>query len=123
MFSLDLIVRAGPHGSCRSLHQAIVRPRTVCLLLASLAATLVASGCGGASPETRASETRTALYGTWTPTPLEAARTAVAEGTVTKLDPTIAAALTAEATLNIVTPEPMNVATHVAQNENPYCCP
>ena len=123
MLSLDLFVRAGRHGPLCSPPQAIVRPRTVCLLLASLALTLVASGCGGASPETRASETRTALYGTWTPTPLEAARAAVAEGTVTRLDPTIAAVLTAEATLNIATPEPMNVATHLAQNQNPYCCP
>ena len=123
MFSLDLIVRAGPHGPSRSLPQAIVRPRTVCLLLASLAVTLVAGGCGGASPETRATETQIALYGTWTPTPLEAARAAVDEGTVTTLDPTIAAALTAEATLNIATPEPMNVATHMAQNYNTYCCP
>ena len=36
-------------------------------------------------------------------------------GTPTKLDPTIAALLTAEATLDIATPEPMNVATHMAQ--------
>lgn len=111
------------HGPTRSLPQAIVRPRIVCLLLASLAVTLVASGCGGLSPDTRAEDTRIALHGTRTPTPLEAARTAVVAGTVTKLDPTIAAALTAEATLNIVTPEPMNVATHMAQNQNPYCCP
>ena len=100
-----------------------MRPRTDCLLLASRVVTLVASGCGGASPETRASDTRIALYGTWTPTPLEAARTAVAAGTVTNLDPTIVAVLKAEATLIIATPGPMNVATHMAQNQNPYCCP
>jgi hypothetical protein len=100
-----------------------VRPRTVCLLLASLVVTLVASGCGGASPETRATDTRIALYGTSTPNPLEAARTAIAMGTVTRLDPTIVATLKAEATLSIATPEPGNVATHMAQNQNRSCCP
>jgi hypothetical protein len=100
-----------------------VRQRTVCLLLASLVLTLAASGCGGASPETRATDTRIALYGTSTPTPLEVARAAIVEGTVTTLDPEIAASLTAEATLSIATPQPINVATHMAQNQNPYCCP
>jgi hypothetical protein len=100
-----------------------VRQRTVCLLLASLVLTLAASGCGGASPETRATDTRIALYGTSTPPPLEAARRAVLEGTVTTLDAEIAASLTAEATLSIATPQPINVATHMAQNQNPYCCP
>ena len=119
MFSLDLIVRAGLHGSSCSPPQAVVRPGSVCVLLASLALILAASGCGGASPETRAAQTRIALYGTWTPTPLEAARAAVAEGTVTVLDPEIAAALTSEATLNIATPGPMNVATHMAQHQTP----
>ena len=95
-----------------------MQPRAVCLLLASLGVTLAASGCGGASPETRATDTRVALYGTSTPTPLEAARRAVVEGTVTTLEPEIAASLTAEATLIIATPEPMNVATHMAQNQN-----
>lgn len=95
-----------------------MHPRSLCVLLASLALTLVASGCGGASPETRFTETQIALYGTRTPTPLEAARTAIAEGTVTKLDPEIAATLTAEATLTIATPEPGNVATHMAGNVN-----
>jgi hypothetical protein len=104
VFNLDLIVRADLHGPPRSPPQAIVRLRTVCLLLASLATTLVASGCGGASPDTRASDTRIALYGTRTPTPLEVARTAVSEGTVTRLRPDIAASLTAEATLKIATP-------------------
>ena len=116
--SLDLIVQAGLHGPARSPTQAMVRQRTICLLLASLAVTLVASGCGGASPETRATDTRIALYGTWTPTPLEAARTAVAMGTVTRLEPEIVATLRAEATLSIATPEPGNVATHMAQNLN-----
>ena len=100
-----------------------MRQRTVCFLLASLVLTLAASGCGGASPETRATDTRIALYGTSTPTPLEAARRAVLEGTVTTLDAEIAASLTAEATLSIATPQPINVATHMAQNQNPYCCP
>ena len=100
-----------------------MHPRTVCFLLASLAVTLVASGCGGASPETRAEDTRIALYGTSTPPPVEVARTAIAMGTVTRLDPEIVATLRAEATLPIGTPEPGNVATHMAQNQNPYCCP
>jgi len=95
-----------------------VRPRTVCVLLASLALTLVASGCGGASPETRLEETRIALYGTRTPTPLESARSAIAAGTVTALDPEIAVSLTAEASLGIATPEPGNVATHMALSMN-----
>jgi len=92
-----------------------VRPRSVYLLLSSLALTLFVSGCGGASPETRATDTRTALYGTTTPTPLEAARAAIAAGSVTNLEPKIAATLRAEATLIIATPEPENIATHVVQ--------
>ena len=123
MYSLDLIVQAGLHGSPRSPPQALVRPRTVCFLLASLAVTLVASGCGGASPETRAEDTRVALYGTSTPPPVEVARTAIAMGTVTRLDPEIVATLRAEATLVIATPVPGNVATHMAQNQNRSCCP
>ena len=93
-----------------------MRPRTVSVLLVSLAVTFIVSGCGGASPETRATDTRIALYGTSTPPPLEAARTAIAMGTVTTLDPEIAATLRAEATLSIATPEPGNIATHMAQN-------
>jgi len=92
-----------------------VRPRSVFLLLGSLALTLFVSGCGGASPETRATDTRIALYGTSTPTPLEAARSAIAAGTVTNLEPEIAATLRAEATLIISTPEPGNNATHMVQ--------
>jgi hypothetical protein len=111
-------VQAGLHGLPCSPPQVIVRPRTVCLLFVSFAVTLVASGCGGASPDTRASDTRTALYGTWTPPPLEVARTAVAAGTATTLGPEITMSLTAEATLNISTPGPMNVATHMAQYQN-----
>ena len=115
---LDLIVQAGSHGLSFSPPRAVVHPRSLCFLLASLALTLVASGCGGASPETRFTETQIALYGTRTPTPLEAARTAIAEGTVTKLDPEIVSTLTAEATLPIATPEPGNVATHMAGTVN-----
>jgi hypothetical protein len=115
---LDLFVQTEPYGPSCSPSQVIVRPRSVCILFTSLVVTLVASGCGGASPETRATDTRIALYGTWTPTPLEAARTAIAMGTVTRLDPEIVATLRAEATLTIATPEAGNVATHMAQNQN-----
>jgi hypothetical protein len=108
-------MRADPHGPAHLLPPALVLSRSVWVLLASLALALVASGCGGLSPDTRAEDTRTALYGTRTPTPLEAARIVVAMGTPTKFDPTIAASLTAEATLDVATPEPMNVATHMAQ--------
>ena len=46
-----------------------MRSRAVSVLLVSLALILLISGCNGASPETRASQTRTAQRGTWTPTP------------------------------------------------------
>jgi hypothetical protein len=109
-------VRTAPYGLPFSPRQAIVRPRTVCVFFAGLAVTLVASGCGGASPETRATDTRIALYGTSTPNPLEAARTAIAMGTVTTFEPEVAATLRAEATLIVATPESGNVATHLARN-------
>jgi hypothetical protein len=115
---LDPIVQAGPHGSDLLLPPAIVFSRSHWVLLASLALTLVVSGCGGASPETRFTETQVALYGTRTPTPLEAARTVIAAGTAIRLEPEIAASLTAEASLTIATPAPMNVATHMAQHAN-----
>jgi hypothetical protein len=92
-----------------------VLTRSLWVLLASLALTLVASGCGGASPETRFTQTQVALNGTRTPTPLETARTLIAAGTATTLDPEIAASLTAEASLTVATPEAGNVATHMAQ--------
>ena len=111
-------MQAGPHGSALLSPQALVLSRSVWVLLAGLALTLVVSGCGGASPETRFTETQVALYGTRTPTPLEAARTAIAAGTAIRLEPQIAASLTAEASLTIATPEPMNVATHMAQHAN-----
>ena len=66
-----------------------------------LVLTLLVSGCGGASPETRATETLTALHGTSTPTPLQAARTAIARGTFTGIDQNSAAILTAEAVLPV----------------------
>jgi hypothetical protein len=115
---LDPIVQAGPHGSALFPLQAIVLSRSVWVLLAGLALTLVVSGCGGASPETRFTETQVALHGTRTPTALEAARTVIAAGTATRLEQEIAASLTAEATLNVASPEPMNVATHMAQHAN-----
>ena len=111
-------MQAGPHGLALLPQQAIVLSRSVWVLLASLALILVASGCGGASPETRFTQTQVALNGTRTPTPLETARMVIAAGTATTLDPEIAASLTAEASLTIATPEPGNVATHMAQYAN-----
>lgn len=111
-------MQAGPYGPSFLSPHAIVLPRAIYVLLASVALALLASGCGGASPETRFAETQTALHGTRTPTPLEAARAAIAAGTVTRLDPEIVATLTAEATLSVATPEPGNVATHMAPLEN-----
>ena len=85
--------------------------------LVGLALTLLVSSCGGASPETRARQTLTALDGTWTPTPLQAARTAVTQGTVREIDQESAVALTAEAVLPIRAPVPRNVATHLAGSQ------
>ena len=102
-----------------------MRSRTVYVLLAGLALTPLVSGCGGgSSPEARARQTATVLDGTRTPTPLESARTSVAQGTFTGIDPESAASLTAEGFLPITsgvlrsmrTPEPRNVATHIAEN-------
>ena len=101
-------------SSCPS--QAIVLARSAWVVLAGLALALAVSGCGGTSPDSRAAETRIALYGTRTPTPLEAARTVIAMGTAPALDSEIAVALTAEASLSVTTAEPGNVATHMAQN-------
>ena len=112
-------MRTAQYGPPFELQHAIVRLRTVCVLLPSLAVTLAASGCGGASPETRATDTRIALYGTSTPPPLEAARTAIAMGTVTRLDPEIAASLTAEATLRIATPTSREEAPPTVEDERP----
>jgi hypothetical protein len=95
------------------------------MLLVGLALTPIVNGCGGASPESRARQTQTALQGTSTPTPLRAARTAIARGAVTGIDQESAVILTAEASLpvtsgpfrSIRTPEPRNVATHIAENQ------
>jgi hypothetical protein len=95
------------------------------VLLLGLALTLLVSGCGGASPETRARHTKTALQGTSTPTPLRAARTAIAQGAFTGIEQESAVILTAEALLpvtsgafrSIRTPVPRNVATHIAENQ------
>ncbi len=103
---------------------AIIRSRTVSVLLVGLALTPLVSGCGGASPETRARQTRTALHGTSTPTPLRATRTAIAQGAFTGIDQESAVILTAEASLPVTsgafrgirTPVPRNVATHIAEN-------
>ena len=46
-----------------------MRSRPVCVVLVNRALLLLLSGCGGASPETRARQTRTAERGTRTPTP------------------------------------------------------
>ena len=85
------------------------------VLVVGVALALVAGGCGGVSPDTRVAQTRIALSGTRTPTPLETARTAIAIGTAPSLEREVAAALTAEALLSVATPEPGNIATHMAR--------
>ncbi len=42
----------------------VMRSRPVAVLLVGLALTLLVSGCGGASPETRARQTKTARHAT-----------------------------------------------------------
>ena len=116
VWTLVLIVRAGQHGLL-SHPSAVVRSRTVYALFAGLALVALVSSCGGPSPETRATETVAALYGTLPPNQLDAARTSIALGTVTGIDEESAVSLTAEATLRIATPEPGNIATHLARNE------
>ena len=115
-------VQAGLHESHdghRFLPPVVVRSRPVYTLLAGLALITFVSGCGeGTSPETRATETLTALHGTRPPGPREVAETAIAMGTFTGIDREIRVSLTAEAYLPIATPAPGNVATHMAGNEN-----
>ena len=94
-------MRNGPGG----------RVRLVCVLLVGLALAPLVSGCGGASPETRAAQTMRALRGTRTPTHLEAARKAIAQGTVTGIDQGSAGILTAEAYLPIAAPRPSTAPT------------
>ena len=91
------LVRTAQYGPPFEPQHAIVRLRTVCVLLPGLAVTLAASGCGGAH-QRREPRTRGSPLWHPTPPPLEAASTAIAMGTVTRLDPEIAASLTAEAT-------------------------
>jgi len=81
-----------------------VRSRLVSVLLVSLALILLISGCNGASPETRARQTRTAQRGTWTPTPR-------VQGTVVRIDRKQAGILTAEAFLPIAAPVPSTAPT------------
>ena len=75
-------------------------PRAVSMVLVSLGLLLLISGCNGASPETRASQTRTARLGTWTPTPR------VRATVVVRIDQAQAEMLTAEAYLSIAVPRP-----------------
>ena len=82
--------------------------RPVAVLLVGLALTLLVSGCGGASPETRARQTKTALHGTSTPTSLKASRAPIARETVFAIDQERAAIRTAEASLPIATGGPPN---------------
>jgi hypothetical protein len=84
--------------------------RPISGLLVGLALTLLVSGCGGASPETRARQTRTALPSTQTPTALEASRTPLARATVAAMERDRAAMRTAEASLPIATRGPPHAA-------------
>jgi hypothetical protein len=96
-----------------------VRSRPVYALLAGLALIALVIGCGeGTSPETRATETLTALHGTRPPGPREVAETAIAQGTFTGIDRELSVSLTAEAFLPLATPAPGNIATHLVENEN-----
>ena len=80
-----------------------MRSRPVAVLLVGLTLTLLVSGCGGASPETRARQTKTALHATSTPTLLRAARTPIAREPVFAIDQERTALRTAEARLPIAT--------------------
>jgi hypothetical protein len=123
--SLDPEPESGCSGRRVLPPPAIVRSRTVSVLLLGLALTPILSGCGGASPETRARQTSTALHSTATPTPLRAARTATAQGAFIGIDQENAMILTAEASLPVTsgtfrrirTPVPRNIATHLAENQ------
>jgi hypothetical protein len=101
-----------------------MRSRPVAVLLVGLALTLLMSGCGGASPETRARQTKTARHATSTPTLLHAARTPMAREPVFAIDPERTALRTAEARLPIATEGPPNapilmVGTVAATREGP----
>jgi len=71
------------------------------MLLVSLPLILLISSCNGASPETRARQTKTARLGSPTPTPR-------VPGTVVRIDHEQAVILTAEAFLPIARPLPPN---------------
>jgi hypothetical protein len=79
-------------------------PRAVSMVLVSLALLLLISGCSGASPETRAKQTRTARLSTRTPTPR-------VQETVVRIDQEQAGMLTAEAFLPIAAPLPSTAPT------------
>ena len=122
--SLDLEPELGRAGRRLLPPPAIARSRIVTVLLLGLALTPLVSGCGGASPETRARQTRTALHGTVTPTPLRTTRPAIYPGSFPGIDQDNAGILTAEASLPVTSgtsrgterPAPRNVATHLAEN-------
>jgi hypothetical protein len=75
----------------------VVRSRSISGLLVSLALLLLISGCGGASPETRARQTKTARLGSQTPTLLS-------QEVVVAVDRERAVMLTAEAFLPVAPP-------------------
>ena len=102
----------------------VMRSHPVSVLLVGLALTLLGSGCGGASPETRARQTRTALPRIQTPTPLEASRTPIVREPVSAIEPKSAAIRTAEASLPIAPEGPPDapiimVGTVAATREGP----
>jgi len=88
----------------------VVRSCPVFVLFVSFVLILLISGCGGASPETRARQTMTARLATQTPTPLQATwtTTALAQRTVVRIDHEQAVILTAEAFLPVARPLPPN---------------
>jgi hypothetical protein len=80
---------------------SIVHSRSVAVLLVSLPLILLISSCNGASPETRATQTKTARLSSPTPTPR-------VPGTVVRIDHERVVILTAEAFLPIAGPLPPN---------------
>jgi hypothetical protein len=85
----------------RLTFHSIWRSRPVSVLLVSLPLILLISSCNGASPETRARQTRTARLGSPTPT-------LRVQGTVVRIDHEQDVILTAEAFLPIAGPLPPN---------------
>jgi hypothetical protein len=123
--SLDPEPESGCSGRRVLPPPAIIRSRTISVLLVGLALTSLVSACAGASPETRARQTQTTLHSTSTPTPLRATRTAIVQGAFTRIDQESAVIRTAEASLPVTsgtfrgirTPVPRNIATHLAENQ------